>query len=270
VSAADQGAVVLRPRSILEMLDTAFALLRRDYVTLLTVMAIVSLPQTLVTVLWTSEILAASLNADEVGASMSMGGTIFPFLAWLVWSPFVDAALIAAASESYMGRQPTVPGALKSMTGKFGVILGVMLLRALALIGGLALLIVGSVYFYLRFYCAVGVAMIEDRRAGESFSRSTVLTQNALGRVLGTLMLVYLIYTCLSVLPAVPALFMQNATLLSVLSALATIVLYPMWPVVATVLYYDLRVRKEGLDIEMLAGELGPASAVEPARQFSG
>jgi hypothetical protein len=64
----------------------------------------------------------------------------------------------------------------------------------------------------------------------------------------------------------VPALLTQNATLLSVLGALTTLVLYPVWPVVATVLYYDLRVRKEGLDLEVLAGELGPSSAAEPAR----
>ncbi len=40
---------------------------------------------------------------------------------------------------------------------------------------------------------------------------------------------------------------------------LARIVIYPFFTVVTTVLYFDLRIRKEGLDLELMAKELGVA-----------
>ena len=42
-------------------------------------------------------------------------------------------------------------------------------------------------------------------------------------------------------------------------SALLNILIYPFVYVLTTILYYDLRVRKEGFDLEMLAATLKPA-----------
>ena len=44
-----------------------------------------------------------------------------------------------------------------------------------------------------------------------------------------------------------------------VLQALTQIFIYPFVYVVMTVLYYDLRVRREGFDLELLASSLQPA-----------
>jgi hypothetical protein len=44
-----------------------------------------------------------------------------------------------------------------------------------------------------------------------------------------------------------------------VLESLLQIFIYPYVYVVMTVLYYDLRVRKEGFDLELLASTLSPA-----------
>ena len=44
------------------------------------------------------------------------------------------------------------------------------------------------------------------------------------------------------------------------------IALFNQFPtVILTLLYFDLRIRKEGYDIELLAGSLAPVSAATPA-----
>jgi hypothetical protein len=45
-----------------------------------------------------------------------------------------------------------------------------------------------------------------------------------------------------------------------------TVIAYPVLSVIATLLYYDARIRKEGFDIEVMAAELGmpSAAAAEP------
>ena len=46
---------------------------------------------------------------------------------------------------------------------------------------------------------------------------------------------------------------------MEVITSLLSILIYPFFYVVLTVLYYDLRVRKEGFDLELLASALQPA-----------
>jgi hypothetical protein len=47
--------------------------------------------------------------------------------------------------------------------------------------------------------------------------------------------------------------------LLAVPLALVTLLIYPLIACVFTLFYYDLRVRKEGFDLEVLSGQLGIA-----------
>ena len=45
---------------------------------------------------------------------------------------------------------------------------------------------------------------------------------------------------------------------MEVVTSLLSILIYPFFYVVLTVLYYDLRVRKEGFDLELLASQMAP------------
>jgi hypothetical protein len=48
----------------------------------------------------------------------------------------------------------------------------------------------------------------------------------------------------------------------------ASMIVYPLYAIAGTLIYYDVRIRKEGFDIEMMAGQAplaaAPASAVSP------
>jgi hypothetical protein len=48
----------------------------------------------------------------------------------------------------------------------------------------------------------------------------------------------------------------------------ASMIVYPLYAIAGTLIYYDVRIRKEGFDIEMMAVQAplaaAPASAVSP------
>jgi hypothetical protein len=51
--------------------------------------------------------------------------------------------------------------------------------------------------------------------------------------------------------------FIHAGTALTTLGGnLASLLIYPFFTVVITLLYYDLRIRKEGFDLEIMATEL--------------
>ena len=56
-----------------------------------------------------------------------------------------------------------------------------------------------------------------------------------------------------------------STSLTGILSAILIIPIYPLLAVVSTLLYYDLRIRKEGFDLEVMSRELGTTAAPLPA-----
>jgi hypothetical protein len=77
-------------------------------------------------------------------------------------------------------------------------------------------------------------------------------------------LLVFGIYIVLSIGVTVVATLMGNATMSLVINTLLNIAVYPILSLVSMVLYYDLRIRGEGFDVEHMSAALGDR-AVSPA-----
>lgn len=106
----------------------------------------------------------------------------------------------------------------------------------------------------------------------KAVGRSVRLVRGRLWRTVGVALVLYLVWGILSAILSSPNLVLNlvvggraAAILGVVVGALAQAVLMPFLPVAFTLLYYDLRVRKEGLDLEIMAGPFhaagGPAAA---------
>jgi hypothetical protein len=97
----------------------------------------------------------------------------------------------------------------------------------------------------------------------DAFGRSWELTKGARGRVFGLVFVAGLISSVLPalVLSALGALIAQLAPAASiawtVIAAVLPVVLTPIVPCVLTLAYYDLRVRHEGFDLQLLSEQLG-------------
>lgn len=144
---------------------------------------------------------------------------------------------------------------------------------AAAVLLGIAAMLVGvGLYVSLIFTCPSFVA--EDKRYFAALQRSWSLIKGYFWRTLGISLLAFLIIGIVQMVIAIamsaatgllkdfilnpqsvsvgtPYLIYQTGTMI------ASIAIEPIWLITIILLYYDLRIRKEGFDLQALAMEMG-------------
>jgi hypothetical protein len=286
----------LRPMEFGEILDGALQLFRRHFGLFLKLsLAVMWLPLAF-SIYWRARFFGLATATPEQTAAV-MQSQIVPFALWgMVWGVLYGAGMllltagsIRVISDSYLGREPQFGDALQFGVGKivplFLVGLGKTLLLFLLLIlsgvvvgltgaaGGLAVLLVfieviAAVWLFIYIACGymvtTPVVVLETLSSNfDAFGRSWELTKGARGRVFGLVFVAGLISSVLPalVLSAVGALVGQLAPAATiawtVIAAVLPVVLTPIVPCVLTLAYYDLRVRHEGFDLQLLSEQLG-------------
>lgn len=273
----------LRPLGLGEILDAAFKLYRRHFKTLcLSVLAVV-VPLAIL-----STLLGASLSDDpfdptpESTPGESIGGTEIAALAVsvliaILLSTLATAAATRAVAVAYLGGSITWQESLRYAVRKLLPLVAVSLLTGLAVIAGFIALILPGIYIGVRLFLASPALIVEDQSATGAMGRSWSLVGgrwwSTFGVIVVSLLLIAIIGGLLNALLIAP-LFAdsENDLLGGILTTLGTIVsnviTIPLQAAVLTILYFDLRVRKEGFDLALLAEGVGrsPAGSAEVAR----
>ena len=132
---------------------------------------------------------------------------------------------------------------------------------ALLMLAGLALLVV-PVFVFSGLSVATPALVLEDVGAGKAMSRSWALTKGFRLRIVGLLFVVLIVLMIpFLAIGAMGGAFQAepsaaSVVLVTVASGLVSLVIGPLLYCVLTLVYYDLRVRKEAFDLEMLAAGL--------------
>ncbi|MFN2450877.1 MAG: hypothetical protein ABR541_00830, partial [Candidatus Dormibacteria bacterium] len=120
-----------------------------------------------------------------------------------------------------------------------------------------------ALYATVWFALTPQIVMLEGRRALPALGRSRQLVSGSFRRVLGYLMLLGILSTIISgILIALVGVAgglvgPDNQQLFSdVVAAVVAIFVAPITYITLTLLYYDLRIRREAFDVEMLASAL--------------
>lgn len=254
---------MLRPLTVGEILDTSFSLYRRHFTALATV-ALVCTGVPLVLRLF-----------------LEAGGGIFSNLvlallygiSLVVLNLVATGATVFVVSESYLGRPISAREALNRATPYIGRILVCSLLMALVVGLGFLVLLIPGVILAVGLALAIPAVVLEPRSsASAALSRSWELTRGARWRIFGLgVTLLVLLYIPVIAITGLLALVLPQASgasfgpasvsTVAVLAAagLVQMFIYPLFYCVLTVTYYDLRVRKEGFDLELLASTLQTA-----------
>jgi len=242
----------LRPLSIGEILDGALVLLRRHFTLVLGIAVVCEGIPT-----------AMDVYIDLTGGgSQNPGLSLLDRLLTLVGSVLVTGATVRVVSEAYLGRTPLFGDAMHFAGTRFGTILGANIMSGfLTVLATLALVIPGIVVA-CGYSVAAEAAALESGSAGEALRRSWDLTKGfrwkalALGVV--SIGLILVVYLGAGVLGGILGAVMGGLdTVLAVFAACVSLLIYPVISCVFTLFYYDLRVRKEGFDLEMLSRQLG-------------
>lgn len=293
-------SLTLRPRSFSELIDATFVLVRARFSALATVGALMMLPGMILSLVVLA-ILPASVReaTSRGGAAAAMfadgmpgwaiGALIAATLVGMVMYTVGFGALVTLASNAYLGRATDVAqalsrGAAQGWTLFFAALQKYLLVFVLIFIGGavgtgfgivapvalvviVPAIIVGAGMLFTMWSLTTPVVMLEETTSGDALSRSAVLTKGRRLRLLGMYAVMgILVYILLIVAVFSVGLVVRNAIAAQMISNVVSIVLYPLVAVLVTVVYYDLRIRSEGFDLEVMAsglpgGSLPPASA---------
>jgi uncharacterized membrane protein len=253
---------LLRPLTVGEILDTSFSLYRRHFAALATVALIC-----------TGVPLVLRLFLETAGGIFSnLALALLYGISLVVLNLVATGATVFIVSESYLGRPISAREALDRATPYIGRILVCSLLLALVVGLGFLLLLIPGIMLAVGLALAIPAVVLEPRSsASAALSRSWELTRGARWRIFGLgvtlLVLLYIPVLAISgllallVSPGQAVIGSASVLIIAVLamSGIVQMFIYPLFYCVLTVTYYDLRVRKEGFDLELLASTLQTA-----------
>lgn len=248
----------LRPLSVGEILDVSFTLYRRHFATLGTIAVLCSSVPVL---------LSVYIEASG-GVLYNLPLTLVHYIVFTVLSSIATAATVFVVSESYLGRPLGARDALRRATPLITRLILCSLLLAIIVGFGFIFFLLPGIVLLCGLLLSFPTLVLEPASSPTSaLSRSWSLTRGSRWRMFWLLVtMALLLYVPLVGLGAIAAVAVPGG-LLGLAPGMLTvavvgvvqILLYPLFYCVLTVAYYDLRVRKEGFDLEVLAANLQPA-----------
>lgn len=276
----------LRPRSATEIIDAAFQILKRHYSQFLVIAALAYLPFFIVSIAAES-----AMPATTIGATPSFGEFV-PILVMLslalLWFPIAEAAVFVGASDALLRGSVSAGDAFRQVFRKFPTLLGAAILKwltismamtitmlpAMALLAvtaaaGSAILtvVIGTLVIfgvmfvamlvYVSLYATSPAIVLENVGAVESIGRSWRLSEGLRWKAFGAIVLAWLLIVApLLAMMMIFATIFENPVIAQTAANVLSVLIYPVLGITFTLLYYDARIRKEGFDLQLLAGDL--------------
>jgi len=277
VSASRRAALRLRPMDYGDILDFSIKIYARHFGVLLGAFALPYLPVQFVAAYWQMSVTAWSATGPTPEEMTTLLATVFVTLVGhMIAYPFALAATTQGISEAYLGQKPTLRSCYAGVGRRFWPLLAAVVGSSVLIAGGFLLLIVGGIYLMIVYLFVAQAVVLENESWWGALGRSAALVKGYFGKCLVVVLLVWLIISVISwalVMPlqvlvqlsmfqqgGVPSLPLQAANV--GVSSLVSLLLGPFQIIARTLLYYDLRIRREGFDLQVMARELGLAETV--------
>jgi glycerophosphoryl diester phosphodiesterase family protein len=265
----------LRPLSIGEVLDAGFRLLRARFGTLLVCVLVPIVPLSIVATILEASTNDAAFDVNATTTTSSDGSVIAGSLLGGLLQGVAVALAVAACfrviSSAYLGEEAEAGPSLRYGLSRLLPLIVAYIVMSIVL--GISFFLLFIPFVFLAVKWSVTFAAIVSERAGPfaGLGRSWELTRGHWWRTFGTLLVLALISFVLYflVIAGLGGLIAANEDMskvtYAVLSTALTIVLlailYPLIASIITVIYYDLRVRNEGFDLQLLAQGVGADAA---------
>jgi hypothetical protein len=262
----------LRPLGIGEILDVGIKITTRHWWTLVRAVLVVVVPiQVLASIVTLSAPDGASTfdfetgTVDEGDEWTFLAAALTAALLTLVAQTIATGACFKAVADAYLGRVPSWRRSLAQVVRRLHSILWISFLTYL--LAGLALIpcILPGIWLYFSWTVAIPAFLTEGAKGRRALGRSFRLVRRFWWRTFAIILLGSILSGIIEavvggVLGAIS--FTSDTEAVQVLanlvaSVLAGAVTTPFIAAVTVVLYVDLRVRKEGFDLALLAARFG-------------
>ena len=259
-------APALRPRSPSEIVDAAFQILRAHYGQFVTCSAIAYAPLLLLRLLVVGDPMRFLGGGNPVAMrSDVLWSMTAAFLGgWLTFS-IMSGVLLLCTSQAYLGEEVDVGRAVRSTIPRLPWVLVAAVLRFVVMAVALFLMLFPVLYVVALFFAVTPVIVLERGGVWTALRRSGSLSKGRKWHILNTLGLVAIIYYVLVFGFALLGSVFGNFVVSTVVSAVVTVLVYPVVAIAEALLYYDARIQSEGLDIELMTGALAASPSPRPA-----
>ena len=273
-SGNETGTTSLQPMDFTDILDGVFSLYRSHFTLFLGITAVYFVLILLMDFIAMSVLFNAAPSTTIVVTFLAAAGS-YVVIFWVV------AALVYASAQVYLNRYVTSQEALKLALKRFWTYIGSVILWLLV-VCGLFITVIGipfSIYFGVRWGLYGLPVLLEKTTARHALRRSTELVKGTWWRAFGIMLAVFLIAIMIQfilmsafvILTQITA--NEDTTLLETLRRLfipmpgeiewgiftiqriitigIAALTMPISAIGSALLYFDFRIRKEALDIEM-------------------
>lgn len=238
----------LRPRTATELVDAAVSLARTTYGRLITIGTLAYLPIAIVRV---------------IGLRPSDGTTPQPVDFFLtvydmVWVSLGWAAMMVVLGQRYLGGAADFAGAIRAVHRDAWRITVLSVSTAFLTLVGLVLFIIPGLYFMVRFFAIPQTLLFERTSLRDAFVRSLWLSRHDQVRLAVTALIMLTVNlatlwgVAAAVRPMVPAGWHAD-----LIAGAAQLFLQPFFASIWLLLYFDVRMRVEGFDLQRDTGAGG-------------
>lgn len=280
----------LRPRAASEIVDAAVQLFKRHARSLFVTAGIMVIPLWLTTLMFSLYMPVMDTTGSTDLPPAGVAWAIIAMVVAMVWAPIGFGALVYSASGAYLTDEPAEPlpayrlaisrtirlivanllgGIILLLVTALAVAAIAVPIATLAVLGFEAPILVGivglvGVCLVSWVYCVefgrllliTPLVMLEERTIMGALRRARVISRGFANRTGGLIFVGMILYVVFALgLVVMSEVMVGGTVLMNSVQSLLFLVLYPIVACLMVVLYYDLKVRKEGLDMELLAGQ---------------
>jgi hypothetical protein len=238
--------LALRPRSATELVDAAFQVYRRAPLQFMVALAVVYVP-------WLVIRLALDINIDPT-AIPPVSTIITLAVAGISIYAIAGGAITAIARDVYLDSPVNVPEAFRIVATRLVTLIVASVISVVLMTIGVFFFVLPALYVIARLAVVRQAVVLEDAGTGRALSRSSSLSVGHKMHILGTLALIILLLLAVNIGAGLLINMIPSRVIVNVLSTALSVVVGPILGIAETVLYYDLRIRREGFDVEYLVG----------------
>ena len=269
----------LRPLGLGELLDRTFFLYRKHF---LLFVGIIALPHLILLAFQ----LAGVAFRPEKGAGFALASALWTLATMIVLLGVTAAsqgATVIAVSHVHLDRPITITESFAGMKGRILYLALIMIGYGIGVGVGLILLIIPGIILLLMWALTIPVAVLEDKGLRDSVNRSAELTKGFRGRVFVVYFLFLILVYAVTVALELPIFTMVGLTarshdpaslastlrwtqiLMPVCTFFSQCLVGPLMTIGLSLLYYDLRVRKEAFDLQHMMAALDGSNQTVPS-----
>lgn len=271
----------LRPLSVGEIIDVAIKIWRRHLPTLARIVFVVVAPVQILAALVAASVspdtgfsgldTAGNPSVDTHALGAWLAGTITAQALSAVAFLIASAAVLRAVSVAYLGGEPEWRDSLRAAAVRLRSLIWLGFLMGGGLMLAAVALFIPFIWLGVSWSIAFPVLIAEGAVGTGALRRAFRLVRGRWWATFGALVLAFMFQAFVGLVLGIPLGFFLSSrdpgsalalVISTVVGIVSSVITTPFMAAVLVLVYFDLRVRKEGFDLELLAQGVGVPGAL--------